>query len=30
MKKLRYALFGWVAWQFTKRYARRKLPVPRD
>ena len=27
MNKWRYALFGWVAWKVTKRYARRKLPV---
>jgi hypothetical protein len=27
MNKWRYALFGWVAWKVTKRYARRKLPL---
>jgi hypothetical protein len=27
MNKWRYALFGWVAWKFTKRYVRRKMPL---
>jgi hypothetical protein len=26
MNKWRYALFGWAAWKFTKRYVRRKMP----
>jgi hypothetical protein len=30
MNKWRYALFGWVAWKVTKRYARRKMPLPRN
>jgi hypothetical protein len=29
MNKWRYALFGWLAWKVTKRFARRKLHLAR-